>query len=230
MKLHHKLSVLVLASLCGLAAQATPITNLADYNALSAGSVVDFNSTATGFYGTLTVGNLTMTAASFTQHGQTQGIQIFLDNNQHLGVSSSTPPADNAAQNSDSIGLTFSFATAVSGFAFQFGNSAKTHTISAYNGNTLLESYTFGDPQGNPAAVGGFLDGYAGLVDANITRVELDGIVSGVINFDDIKLGGAGAPPPPPPAGVPEPGSLALAGLAMVGLAASRRRSRVTAA
>lgn len=59
----------------------------------------------------------------------------------------------------------------------------------------------------------------------DITNPDFFTTIGGFFNIDDVApLAGVGAPPPPPPAGVPEPGTIALAGLAGLLLASQRRR------
>lgn len=99
----------------------------------------------------------------------------------------------------------------MAGAYFMFNVASPSLTLSAYNNGTLIES--FGYTYAN-SAQSAFL-GFSGIV---FDELRISSISSRSVLLDSLKFSDVNA--------VPEPSSLALAGLVFGGLALSRKRAR----
>ncbi|MGZ9709896.1 PEP-CTERM sorting domain-containing protein [Glaciimonas sp. GNP009] len=119
---------------------------------------------------------------------------------------------DNNAGATSSI--KFAFAAPVSAFAFNWGASDDVWTLTAFNSlNAAIESFVL------PITHGSNAGDYVGLADADISYATLITSTSYDFIFIDNFTVAAGA------TNVPEPTSIALLGLGLMGFAAARRKS-----
>ena len=191
-----------------LAAEAATISGTGDAGTdplFADATFVGFEGTATGSYSQLTFGDLTIDGidgpfrigSTFAGNYNGRGT-VYLDNN---GGSTS--------------GLSFTFATEVSAFAFNFGASDDSWTVTAFDaiGNVIE---TAAAPIVNASNAGDYIGiSAAGIASFTLTTTGADDYVF----VDDIVFNsGASVAPVPLPAGLP----LLLAGLG--GLALTRRR------
>lgn len=166
-------------------------------------STIDFDGQSDATFGTLTLGGVTFsgiggnlrTDNSYPNQYNVRGAH-YLDNN--AGSTS---------------GIRFDFATTLSAFAFNWGASDYQWTLAAYDAsNTLIESFNV------PITSGSNAGDYIGLANSGMAYATLTTGQSGDWVFvDNFTIAESGST-------VPEPVSLALVSLGLVGLGVTRRK------
>lgn len=204
-------SVVAALLLAGTAEAATLSgTGTPDSNAaLAGGTVIDFESTASGDYGSLTIGNVTFkgiddtlrVTSDYAGSYNTRG-RLYLENG----------PYDSSMAYS----MRFDFAAAVSAFGFNWGAADNIWLLSAYDAtDSLLGSYSL--TATGPSNAGEYFGlAFGGI--AYATLVNQSGDAGDYVMIDNFTYNGGGD------VEVPEPTSLALFGLGLAGLVASRRK------
>ncbi len=184
-------------------AQATPITSAAD-PALAGAVVQDFESIAAGEYASLALPGVTINGVGGNLticNGCGGGAGAYGDVGQSLQNTGGTP-----------FSFDLVFTNAVSAFGIRAGAFNGPWTYTAYDAlDNVIETVNLNNP-----CCGAFFNGIA---HPGIARVNLNGAGDWVV-FDDLQFVAAAA------RDVPEPGTLAIFGLGLAGLAATRKRKQ----
>jgi len=190
---------------CAQAAQITGFGNPADDPALAGSTLVNFDSAPTGFFISMTIGDLTISGDSF-------GHRLFV--NENLPGQTAQNSSGRFLSNPDqSSAFTFTFANPVSAFAFNRGAGQINWTLTAYAGDTVVASSSV---PGNGNSNAGQ---YYGLTGQGITRVVLSDHGDVLIRIDNFAYVTESVAP------VPEPATWALMIMGL-GAAGAMLRSR----
>lgn len=206
------IALLTTLAVSAVATQAAPISGLGDPNthpSLAGGTVVDFDTAASGLFGAQSYGALTITGvdAPFTIGSD------FIGSFNTRGVKSLYNDFDFIPMQ-----LRFDFSSPVDAFGFNWGAADNSWTLQAYSsGGAFLELVLL------PPVFGSNAGEYVGLAAAGISYAILtdtkDNIPAGDYIFID-NFTYVGDDPIVPDAGA----SLALLGLGLSGLVALRRK------
>ncbi len=191
----------------GTLSHASPmlITSAGDSN-LNGSSLLDFNSEVHGGFVSRTFSNAVTITSSIAS---TMYVTDTFDGSYGNTGTHLTKTTTNAS-------ITFDFITDVSAFGWSWGSADKAHTLSLYN-NTAGYLGTLNIPgQTNP---------YIGFIGAYDTTYTISKVIlhakSDYLFMDDFEYVTAGNPP-----AVPEPATVALLGIGLVGLAGAEVRRR----
>jgi hypothetical protein len=196
---------LLIVLLSCMPAYASFITGSGD-PALSGSALIDFEAQASGSFTSLTIGNVTFS---------TSGGQVGYISSDYSGQYNNSGKSLQNTYSSDAFSsLRISFASAVSAFGFNWGASDQPWQLRAYDsGNNLLEGWTM------PTTAGSNAGEFYGIAYAGIAYAILDTTsVGDYIFVDNFRYA-------PASVGVPEPTTMLLLGLGLVGLAGFRKRS-----
>ncbi len=174
---------------------------------LTGGTVIDFEAQPLGSFTPAVVGDVTFSA---------DGSSLITTNNP--GFNATGKHLENQLSGFQSI--TFDFASSVSAFGFHFGASNEDWLLAAYDsGNALLESYTLDqtwyEDNGEYFGIQS-----AGIFSATLTQMtHVNDSSADHILLDDFTYQSESA-------AVPEPATVALLGIGLVGLAGAEVRRR----
>jgi hypothetical protein len=196
---------LLIVLLSFMPAYGSFISSSAD-STLSGSALIDFEAQASGSFTSLTIGNVTFSTSS-NQVG-------YIDSAYAGDYNTTGQSLKNSYESNAFSSLRISFASAVSAFGFNWGASDQPWQLRAYDsGNNLLEGWTM--PTTSSSNAGDFY----GISYAGITYAILDTTsVGDYIFVDNFRYA-------PASVGVPEPTTMLLLGLGLVGLAGFRKRS-----
>lgn len=193
----------------GVSAAPTFITNPSDFS-LTGSTLINFESELQGSFTSRTFGNAVTVASS--------GTNPFYVSSFYGGSFGTTGTYIETQSTPDPIN--FGFASDVSAFGFSWGAADQPWTFDIFDsGNNLLASFNVPAQSGNYAGFIGVNGGGASIASARLTNHSSYGY--DYVLIDNLQYVNDTASS----SSVPEPTSIALLGLGLLGFAASRRKS-----
>jgi PEP-CTERM motif len=197
---------LALATCYASTAGATQITSSAD-PALIGSTIIDFDGLPLQDFSTMTISGVTFTAAA--------GHQLRIGDYFEGGVYGGSGH-ELSTQNS-TVGFSMDFANPVSAFGFNWGGANENWTVNLFDGgHTLIETLTF--LGGDPGKGATYIEFYGAKANG-IKSVSLIPDNPDWVKIDDFHVVSAASTTP-----VPEPATLGLLGIGLIGIHRARRR------
>lgn len=204
----QKLAISLILGFFSTFAQAALITS-STVSALDGATVIDFESQAFGSSTSYTIGDVTFSNAG------TGTLEIA--DYTYGGVYGTTGRELSTRTSRGSFNIDFD--APVSAFGMNWGAADGYWNMYVYDdSNNLLESLFI------PAQTSPYV-GYIGSDAGNMSHIELVGQYSDWVKIDDFAYVGAGNTVTDPTVSVPQPATLALLGMGLIGMAVGRRRA-----